>query len=778
MASQLDPKKQAQYNKELEKSKQIQGEQVKSVEDLKQSLQDVLFLTRDYASEARSATKSVFENTVQASAAAKAFKDISGSSRDITREYGEIAKGSKKISDISKDLVKLEKNKQSLAVEQQQALSKILTTTRFGAEAQDDINSAMKSTSGLQDVMFKYAQDLTAEEQTLLDLYNQQNVALDQQGDEIIQISQQSKNIGDASNMFGDGAVGLQDIGKGLDGILKQFGLGEISDKLGLEEASKSTRKFGAHLTKNGTQAATISDKFKSVGHYTGQMGKNLSKSLGPAAALSVIAGQFSKAFKLIDGASGEMAKNYAISNVEAQKLVGNNNRIATTSHNSALNTKNIGEAQASLNAEFGTSSVFSDKLSSDFALIQKRLGLSAETMGRLTVLSMANDGNMMDQLETIQGVTLELNNQEGISLNQRDIQEGLSQLSASQLIANKMNTKELTNQVFQAKLLGVSQSQLESVSSNLLDFSSSIEAEMQAELLLNKNLNLERARAAALVGDHATVAQELRREMAGLTDEQKRNPIILGQFATALGMGREELAAAIVEQEKLNFLTDQGFKSMSDAQEKYNKAVKEGNLDEIQRLETIKEGVGNQLKSANIQERLNDVMAKFTDMFVNIAEKMMPMLEGLATIVESLIPYMGMIAGGLLGGMAGGPLGALAGMGVGLAYDYERNNEITPTGDLSIDPNGGPVVMSPREGGIFQGSKNDGVSMSPSHGSSGGGKGNSINQSHGSSGGGNNGEVVSLLKELIGAVKQGGDVYIDGAKAGKSLALATSRMG
>ena len=45
-------------------------------------------------------------------------------------------------------------------------------------------------------------------------------------------------------------------------------------------------------------------------------------------------------------------------------------------------------------------------------------------------------------------------------------------------------------------------------------------------------------------------------------------------------------------------------------------------------------------------------------------------------------------------------------------------------------------------------------------------------------SGGGDNGEVVTLLKELITAVKQGGDVYIDGAKAGRSLALATSRMG
>ena len=43
---------------------------------------------------------------------------------------------------------------------------------------------------------------------------------------------------------------------------------------------------------------------------------------------------------------------------------------------------------------------------------------------------------------------------------------------------------------------------------------------------------------------------------------------------------------------------------------------------------------------------------------------------------------------------------------------------------------------------------------------------------------GGNNNEVVMLLKELISAVKEGGDVFIDGAKAGRSMALATSRIG
>ena len=39
-------------------------------------------------------------------------------------------------------------------------------------------------------------------------------------------------------------------------------------------------------------------------------------------------------------------------------------------------------------------------------------------------------------------------------------------------------------------------------------------------------------------------------------------------------------------------------------------------------------------------------------------------------------------------------------------------------------------------------------------------------------------GGVDELLRELITAVKQGGDVYIDGAKAGRSLALATSKIG
>ena len=42
----------------------------------------------------------------------------------------------------------------------------------------------------------------------------------------------------------------------------------------------------------------------------------------------------------------------------------------------------------------------------------------------------------------------------------------------------------------------------------------------------------------------------------------------------------------------------------------------------------------------------------------------------------------------------------------------------------------------------------------------------------------GGSGEVITLLERIASAIEKGGDVYIDGAKAGRSMALATSKIG
>jgi len=85
---------------------------------------------------------------------------------------------------------------------------------------------------------------------------------------------------------------------------------------------------------------------------------------------------------------------------------------------------------------------------------------------------------------------------------------------------------------------------------------------------------------------------------------------------------------------------------------------------------------------------------------------------------------------------------------------------KMTKVGDLGIKPNGGPVVMSAKEGAIFQGSKNDGVEMSPTAG----------NPNRG--GGADMTETNTLLQQLIDLVSAGGTVTLDGQKVGETLRL------
>ena len=75
----------------------------------------------------------------------------------------------------------------------------------------------------------------------------------------------------------------------------------------------------------------------------------------------------------------------------------------------------------------------------------------------------------------------MQLNEQSGVTMNIKDIQEGIGKATATQRLAAAGNTKELANQVYQSKLLGLEAADLEGVQNSLLDFESSIAAEMES---------------------------------------------------------------------------------------------------------------------------------------------------------------------------------------------------------------------------------------------------------------------------------------------------------
>ena len=74
----------------------------------------------------------------------------------------------------------------------------------------------------------------------------------------------------------------------------------------------------------------------------------------------------------------------------------------------------------------------------------------------------------------------------------------------------------------------------------------------MEAELLLGRSLNLDRARAAALMGDQATLAEEIAGQVGTAEEFSNLNVIQQKALADAMGMSTAELAKSLMQREAL----------------------------------------------------------------------------------------------------------------------------------------------------------------------------------------------------------------------------------
>ena len=108
------------------------------------------------------------------------------------------------------------------------------------------------------------------------------------------------------------------------------------------------------------------------------------------------------------------------------------------------------------------------------------------------------------------------------------------------------------------AKQLGIEVKSVVDAGRSLLDVESSIEKQMEAEVLLGRTLNLDKARQAALAGDQATVMEEILKNVGSIADFQAMNVIEQEAFASALGMSVPDIINMAANQEKVAGLSQE----------------------------------------------------------------------------------------------------------------------------------------------------------------------------------------------------------------------------
>ena len=83
-------------------------------------------------------------------------------------------------------------------------------------------------------------------------------------------------------------------------------------------------------------------------------------------------------------------------------------------------------------------------------------------------------------------------------------------------------------------------------IAESLLDFESSIEKQMEASVLLGRQLNLDRARQLALTGDQEGMLQEILKQVGGEAEFNRLNVLQRRALAESVGQSVEGLSRLV----------------------------------------------------------------------------------------------------------------------------------------------------------------------------------------------------------------------------------------
>jgi hypothetical protein len=345
-----------------------------------------------------------------------------------------------------------------------------------------------------------------------------------------------------------------------------------------------------------------------------------------------------------------ELAKNLGVSREEAEQLRSSFNTISINSGKSYLNAEAFASALGQVGDELGAVSGFTTEQLQSQIELTKLVGLQGDEAAKLIRYGIVQNKTQNELTTEILDQVVALEQQTGIQLKGQKVLAEVARVNGQLGAQYGYNTQEIARAVVQANRLGLSLEETQGIAKNLLDFEQSITNELQAELLLGRDLNLEQARLLALQGDSAGAAAELAKQFGTAEEFSRLNVIQQESLASAVGMGVDELANSIKQQEVLNSLGAKNIEQLAE----------QGRLDE---LRSVKNGdiLLKNFQQQSAAEKFQDAMTRIQSAIGSIVEgplgnliDMMANAANSAGVLYTTLGLMGAISlGRTIGGLA-----------------------------------------------------------------------------------------------------------------------------
>ena len=320
------------------------------------------------------------------------------------------------------------------------------------------------------------------------------------------------------------------------------------------------------------------------------------------------------------DKTSAEIGKNIGYGAGQAGLMAAKMQGIALSSSNINVTMKNASEAMGELNAATGFVANYSKDALVTQIMLTKQFGLTGEEAAGIYKFSVLTGKSSEKVNDEMVGAFVAARNSSKVGVDFKKTMAEAAKVSG-QLAANLQNNPaKIVAAVVQMKALGTSLEQTKNQGASLLNFESSISKELDAELLTGKQLNLEKARAAALTGDQVTLAEELNKNVGSLADFQKMNVLQQNALADAVGLTSDQLADQLTKQK----LAQESGKSLA---------------------QITKEEALEAQKRQDIQKKFNALLEKVQDLIGNIGVLFQPVLWVLGKITDNAFVFYGILA-------------------------------------------------------------------------------------------------------------------------------------
>ena len=327
---------------------------------------------------------------------------------------------------------------------------------------------------------------------------------------------------------------------------------------------------------------------------------------------------------KAIEGANKsqvQFQKSLGLSVSDSTKLTRQIASSATFSRNIGVSFLGTQKAITNINKSLGTGTNLITKQAEAAGRFALTLGMSVEAQNNIAKRSIQTGKSVEDlvlgQVGVVKGVEAEL----GARLNIAEVIDEAAQVGGQIRAQLGGNVNELTRAVAVAKELGFELKAVAGTSKALLDFQSSIEAELEAELLTGKQLNLEQARLFALTGDYEGLTREIAANVGDFYEFSKLNVLQQDAIAKSVGMTSDQLADQLFNQASITELKERA------------------------RAEGDKETLAN-LENLDVQKQLAQITLKIQSAFVSFATYLEPVFEGFALLAENADIVLGVMAG------------------------------------------------------------------------------------------------------------------------------------